>query len=172
MVAEGAVDKTVVYQFLEDGPLDGARFRYSNDGGNTWLEGTAEVNGTDIVLDADKAGVLMTIRNAAGQNIQVQAVDTENPNETDNGTWLYARPTAVYKGDYNNVEVTTPYNNGNTMFSASSEGAFGRDVAVRIDSVDGNTVTYSFSTDDGSNWTQGTTSLKPYILSLTAPSLV
>lgn len=49
---------------------------------------------------------------------------------------------------------TVPFDNTN---SPQVEGYFTRDVAVRIDKVDGNQITYSYSLDDGSNWTQTTT---------------
>ena len=48
---------------------------------------------------------------------------------------------------------TVPFDNTN---SPTVEGYFTRDVAVRIDKVDGGQVTYSYSLDDGSNWTQAT----------------
>ena len=48
---------------------------------------------------------------------------------------------------------TVPFDNTN---SPQVEGYFTRDVAVRIDKVEGTQVTYSYSLDDGSNWTQAT----------------
>ena len=48
---------------------------------------------------------------------------------------------------------TVAFDNTN---SPQVEGYFTRDVAVRIDKVDGGQVTYSYSLDDGSNWTQAT----------------
>ena len=164
MVAQGGSDRTVLLQFSgtpgTPESLDTAAYRYSADGGKTWQTGTAAVSGTDINLQCGGASIIM--RDAAGKGLTADPVDTNNPNETNNGTWLYIRPTAVYQGDDNDNKVTTPY--GASITPNKVEGYFTRDVAVRVDSVDSSgKIFYSCSLDDGSTWTQGTSTDPAYL---------
>ena len=68
---------------------------------------------------------------------------------------LSGLPAAGDTFDVVDPTLTVPFDNTN---SPTVEGYFTRDVAVRIDKVDGvsGVVTYSYSLDDGSNWTQAT----------------
>lgn len=144
---------TTIIQFTQNGNLDDVpppEFRYSQDGGDTWQTGTWSAGppqamhcGPDVAIELD---------NIAG--VPVQAVDPANIKETDNGTWVYVRPTAEYKGDTNNPSVVQSYPYTNPV-GAEASGVFNRDVAVRIDRVDGGKIFYSYSTDDGSSWTAG-----------------
>ncbi len=164
MVAQGDSAHTVLLQFSgtpgSPESLDTASYRYSVDGGKTWSTGTATVSGNDVVLQCGGASIVA--RGAAGQGLTVDPVAYDNLNETDNGTWLYIRPTAVYKGDDNDNKVTTPY--GASVTPTKVEGYFTRDVTVRIDSVDASgKIFYSCSLDDGSTWTQGSTNDPSYV---------
>lgn len=144
---------TTVIQFTQNGNLDDATpptFEYSTDGGDTWLAGSWTAGpprvmhcGGDVDIELD---------NITG--VAVTAVDRDNKNETANGTWMYVRPTAQYMGDTNDPTVvqTYPYTN---PVGASAGGVFNRDVSVRIDSVSGGSIYYSYSTDDGNSWTVG-----------------
>ncbi len=48
----------------------------------------------------------------------------------------------------------TPAKGAEYSVHPAAEGHFARDVAVRVDEIDGTKVKYSYSVDDGSNWTQ------------------
>jgi flagellar hook-associated protein 3 FlgL len=165
LTAQGDTDHTTVIQFYDNppdgasggtsGPLETTLFRYSTDGGATWETGTTSVAGTDVFLLC--GGSTLKISNGAGAG--VTTVSPDNPHETDNGTWLYLRPSAVYNGDDSGVRVVTPY--GSAVTGAQVQGSFARDVAVRIEAVAAgppSEVTYSYSLDDGSNWTRAVSS--------------
>lgn len=144
---------TTVIQFTGNGNLDDPippTFRYSQDGGDTWQVGSWNLGpprtmqcGPDVDIELD---------NITG--VPVTAVNPSNKNEGGNGTWIYVRPTAEYKGDTNNPTVVQSYPYTNPV-GAQASGVFNRDVAVRIDNVAGGTIYYSYSTDDGTSWTHG-----------------
>ena len=159
--ATGDTAKSTVIQFTD--PAGGgvtstlslaSTFRYSNDGGKTWQNGTIQVGNpdpNDVLLECGPA----TLKMKNGLNAPITSVDPNNVNENNNGTWLFMRPSAVYNGDDNGVKVVTPYNN-NSGVTGSVQGTFARDVAVRVDSINGSEIGYSYSLDDGSNWIQAT----------------
>lgn len=146
-VVTGGANYTTLIQFTQDGTTGGGEmtFRYSQDGGDTWLTGTTTGGGTLV----QAGGTQVTL--PAGRT--VTAVDTSNVNETNNGTWLYVRPSAVYLGDDNGSPLVQSYG---TAATATADGYFSRDVAVRIDDATGPPMKYSYSLDDGSSWTQAT----------------
>lgn len=144
---------TTVIQFTANGNLDDVpppAFRYSQDGGITWQAGSWSAGPPQTMQCG--ADVDVELYNIAG--VPVTAVDPNNDNEGDNGTWIYVRPTAEYQGDTNNPTVVQTYPYTATV-TGSASGVFTRDVAVRIDNVAGGNIFYSYSTDDGSTWTQG-----------------
>lgn len=176
-VVTGGAKNTVLVQFTQDGVIGSTstldmNFRYSADGGKTWQAGylpagstTIQAGGVEIELKDKATGLALS----GPVNVTAAApADTSthpsgptdgpsNPNETDNGTWIYAHPTAIYKGDDNDAQVTQTYaSGGGPSALAEADGYFTRDVAVRIDSIAGGVITYSYSLDDGSNWVQGT----------------
>ena len=252
---EGGTAKTVVIQAVivpPPGRADAATYRYSSDSGKTWQNATTSTASGHLVIDA--GGVKVHVDD--GSKI-VNAVDQTNEHSNNNGTWLYVRPTAIYKGDDNDTQVMTPYDAaglsttrtgtatgsvtissitgaypdpvsvevlnvgatidyryssdggtswttasvpaapGNelnipggllelsaapvvgdtflvnpsaiTAISGQAAGYFTRDVAVRIDDNRGNQLTYSYSLDDGSNWTQATTPLPASPIPLPVP---
>lgn len=168
----GALERTMILQATGTGPADGTdpsvSFRYSMDGGSTWQEVES------FTVGQDSNGVAQATIVAGGVSIQypVENTETGNPYEVtgvpplgdpdsgpdndsyrDNGTWLFIRPTAVYQGDDHDTQVAYGYG---TTAEATANGFFTRDVAVRIEDNDGTTVSYSYSLDDGANWTQAT----------------
>ncbi len=155
----GSYNKSVVVQATSAGTIGDAApfdFRYSEDGGKTWQTGTS-------TQEIDANGNAWSVLTMGGVEMKIMAedppqtvtpVDTDNPNENDNGTWFYVHPTAVYQGDDNDAQVVQGYGSAAT---GTADGYFTRDVAVRIDSVAGGKITYSYSTDDGSTWVGGLT---------------
>ncbi len=162
----GKLDRSMVIQATSSGEAATATYRASIDGGKTWIEGltptgpdgdgmyTLSANGVSVKFPGtftDDSGTV--------QSYMVTAVDPENDHSNDNGTWMYIRPTAVYKGDDHDTQVQYGYG---TTAEGHPDGRFVRDVAVRIDDVDhGGLVTYSYSVDDGSTWVQVTAPHNP-----------
>lgn len=166
LTASGDTSKTAIIQFTDEpnhaGGVDdmlsaASTFRYSMDGGKTWHEdGTVNVNGEDVTLNLGNKQELK-IKNGLG--MPTTSVDPNNVNEKDNGTWLYTRPSAVYNGDDNGTKVVTTYSaNGTSTVTGTADGTFSRDIAVRIDALNGSEITYSYSMDDGNNWVQAVSS--------------
>lgn len=154
---EGGADYTTIIQATSSGAAESASYRYSADGGTTWTD----IPASDITTDYPETGRVRITAGGASvimdMGASVTAVDTENSTSSDNGTWIYLRPTAVYQGDDSDTQVVIPYGSS-TNATASASGYFSKDVTVRIDENDGATVTYSYSTDSGRTWTQGTAS--------------
>lgn len=149
---QGNSDYTVVVQFLDSGTVgvDALDYRYSNDGGDTWINATLAAG--DDTLDLN--GVLLTLHD----NPTVTAVDPANDHSNDNGTWLWIRPAAIYQGDDSDgVEVDEMCADA-ALINSTAEGAFGQDIMVRIVSnasggpLNGGAVTYVYSVDGGANW--------------------
>ncbi len=156
----GAAETTYMVQFTGNatigGPVD-VPLRYSTDAGKTWQDGVIPAGDSSFSV----GGVEVSLQ--AG--ISVQAVDTTNPHETlsnggMNGTWMYIRPTAVYKGDSNDMPPTiTQY--GDSDVTAEATGVFRQDILVRIDNASatvGGVVEYSYSQDNGNTWVTGNVS--------------
>ncbi|MCL1939146.1 MAG: flagellar biosynthesis protein FlgL [Desulfovibrionaceae bacterium] len=158
---QGGTEKTVLITPVSSGPADSASYMYSADGGKTWLPTnppTPNPAGTGCIIDTG-IGVTVEISDASATVTHTYtAADLSSPDEilkTGEGTWLYVRPTAVYGGDDNTTQVTASYWNSaaNRNLEADAQGHFTRDVAVRLDSIENGRLYYSFSTDNGSNWT-------------------
>jgi flagellar hook-associated protein 3 FlgL len=150
LTVTGNADRTIVVQFTTSGPIAGAGFNYSKDGGKSWVEDNAV---TGNVLDLD--GVSVTLGDLS---TEVTAVSDGNDGS---GTWLWIRPAAFYQGDDEdpaNVDVVS-FGSG---LEATASGTFAGNVMVRIDDPEGGTtvgsgipVSYSYSIDGGRNWTAG-----------------
>ena len=150
---EGASEKTVVVQFRDSGPLTtGMAVQYSEDSGKTWKDGTVTVDGSGTFSTIALGGQSITVHHPGGIPPTATAVDKNKPNEIDNGTWLYVRPTAVYKGDDNDAIEVARYGSG--LATGVAQGYFPSDVDVRLDSA-GPPYTYSYSVDGGSTWVTG-----------------
>ena len=172
---DGDSAKTVIIQAVgpgaagTTGPAANATYRYSADGGKSWQNATVDSSisppygAGQIRINAGGVGVVMN------GTSQVTSVDTANVKDSSNGTWMYVRPTAIYQGDDNRTEVVTPYGATANTVTSSADGHFTRDVAARIDNINGNVVTYSYSTDDGANWTQATSTMNGTITNLPLP---
>lgn len=147
---QGASSKSIVIQFTNSGNVghDSLNYRFSKDGGDTFVEKT--LTPPDTTLDLD--GVTLDLED----NTPVRANDPDNTNDTE-GTWLWVRPTARYMGDdedgatVNGIKTTLA--GGNT----EAEGAFSKNVVVRIDEATdlASEIKYSFSMDGGTTWTEG-----------------
>ena len=150
---QGKSEKTVVVQFRDSGPLaNGMAVQYSEDGGDTWKDGAVTVDGSGDFTTIALGGQSIIVHHPGSAPPTAAAVDVTNKNETDNGTWLYVRPTAVYKGDDEDSIEVTKYGAG--AATGIAQGYFPADVSVRLDSA-GPPYTYSYSVDGGSTWTTG-----------------
>ncbi len=156
-IASGGANLTVPVRFTADGNVvDQPAFEYSLDGGQTWVAGTWDATNTpgDPKQKMIMGDVTLEIDATANPAAAVKAYDnTQTPVKTDNGTWLFVRPAAQYMGDDNDASVVQPYG---AVLPAKASGVFTRDLAVRIDSVAGGVITYSYSLNDGRDWVQGT----------------
>ncbi len=174
-VAEGDAAASTLIQFIEDGdPSSSPAFVYSKDGGKTWSMGSAgnwdtdnngnyrlNAGGTFITLvPKDPANPVLPQFTAVTPKTSppVEPADYAAEKESSGGTWLTARPTAVYKGDDHDIQTTQVY--GTTFTNpVASEGSFARDISVRINqpTPPGSTeMQYSYSLDNGSTWVNAT----------------
>lgn len=153
----GNANKTFVVQFTSNATIGGASavpLRYSTDGGRTWKDGSIAAGDTRLFID----GVEVAFQN----NTAVQAVDISNvhdmlSNGAANGTWVYIRPTAIYKGDSNDMPPTIMHY-GSAPVTAEAAGVFTHDITVRIDSSNATMsgqIEYSYSLDNGQTWVTG-----------------
>lgn len=163
---EGSSKSTIMVQFTSDGTVgdDDLTYRWSADGGDTWTEGTLAANADpNAVFTIDANGVTLTV----SSRLQVSAADVDAGPGANNGTLLYIRPTAEYKGDDNNPPpdiVVMGGQDGLGKDQVTATGNFGKDVLVRFDTAADlanadNEFTYSYSTDGGNTWVtaKGTT---------------
>ena len=163
---EGSSKSTIMVQFTSDGTVgdDDLTYRWSADGGDTWTEGTLAANADpNAVFTIDANGVMLTV----SSRVQVSAPDVDAGPGANNGTLLYIRPTAEYKGDDNNPPpdiVVMGGQDGLGKDQVTATGNFGKDVLVRFDTAADlanadNEFTYSYSTDGGNTWVtaKGTT---------------
>ncbi len=143
----GGSASTILVQFRGSGALSGhPAFEYTTDKGKTWQTGTW--NGDKLVAGGAEVSF-------SDMTANVAQADPANVNEKDNGTWLYIRPSAEYKGDDNDTQVVKTYPVGGAGPTGAARGAFSQDVAVRVDQIAGGVVNYSYSLDDGKNWIAG-----------------
>ena len=171
--ATGGSQYSTLIQFTDNGDLKsavfpGPNFRFSKDGGVTWLSSdpsSPDYNASEAywvdanTLYAGGVEIKMTPPDPPSATWGIiEAVDITNNKDSANGTWLTVRPTAVYKGDDHDTQVAMTYSNGTILNDpVSADGYFPKDITVRIDDVDGTgKITYSYSLDNGSNWTTGT----------------
>lgn len=164
---EGASKSTVLVQYTHPTaatgssvPMDTCGVRYSIDGGATFLtDGTVSLqpNGS-VKVDLPSSGTAITFAN----NTNVKVNSPTNTNDT-NGSWLWLRPTAQYKGDDMDQDKTTVTGIGNNanLIEASSVGAYKTNALVRIDNTTpvkmNERINYSYSMDNGLTWVTGNT---------------
>lgn len=146
---EGASSASVIIQATSSGPAGSATYRYSDDGGKNWRDATVTDNKPETGQCIIQAGGVSV--QVSDSSKMVSEVDQTNDKRTDNGTWIYVRPTAVYQGDEKSNKVVASYG---TTVSGEAEGHFSRNISVRVDSVADGQIHYSYSVDNGSNWIQ------------------
>ncbi|WP_031386168.1 flagellar hook-associated protein FlgL [Desulfonatronum thiodismutans] len=151
---EGGTSGTVLVQFLDDDDIsEQPPFRYSTDGGKTWNNGEYDSTppiGTQVLV---MGGVRVTVNDTA----TVVATNSADYNDT-SGSWLWIRPTAVYQGDDENSIAVEHFGPTATAdLDPEATGVFKKNVNVRVDSVAGGNVNYSYSTDGGRSWVEGNT---------------
>lgn len=163
-VVEGGASYTTTIQFTQDGDLkvgDQPTFVFSRDGGKTWEQGSwvggkMMAGGVEVAMypPTDPAEYA-DWGNVTAVPEPVNLPNNDNVKESAGGTWLYVRPTAVYKGDDNKIETVQQYGTSLTN-TVKADGFFTRDLTVKIDDVTGTDITYSYSLDNGSTWQQAT----------------
>jgi len=162
-IIEGNTDLSVAFQFTEDGPLQAGRaFRWTKDGGKTWHEEgkvtTAVDNGENyVVMSFDGVDVKMKAAQAATVTVSATNLDELGVGR-DNGT-VYIRPTAIYKGDVQDVLNLTYMGTGSAITSTTqAHGTFSGNTLVRfpdgVSSTAGSEFSWSYSTDNGMNWVE------------------
>jgi flagellar hook-associated protein 3 FlgL len=163
---EGDYDYTVLVQFTNDSLASGATammsdcsVRYSVDGGDTFLEGTVSTDSSGhVVVTMPDSGESITF----DHDSEVKVNSESDTNDTA-GTWMWIRPSAVYKGDDADSTATTvtATGTGSKLVSATARGSFSGNTVVRIDNTSavdmGGDIEYSYSTDGGITWVTGNT---------------
>ena len=167
MNIQGSTSSTMLVQFVDSGTISiQPSFRYSEDGGSTW-------HTLGDATDA-KAPTYAAVPPAGKQQLQMNGVtidltDTVNVTgcgtDTSNtdGTWMWIRPSAVYKGNANSDDPTVMPGYIDplgivVMPTATASGDFKGNIAVRLDDVSGSPYTYSYSVDGGTTWVENQTS--------------
>ena len=152
----GSAKSTVMVRFATGGKLgtDAVDYEYSSDGGETWITKTLPAGGTELDLD----GVVVEVPQEP--QITVEAYDPDEPVGRENGSMLFIREAAYYKGDDNDPEPKVDSYGSSVIAATSAQGTFDKDVRIRLDedafaNTDG-TVQFSYSTDNGITWQTGT----------------
>ncbi len=142
-------------RFLTTGDVgtDVINYTWSNDGGDTWHDGTLNPSDSSINMD----GVTLNMR--PGTSV----IGATNPDVVDSadGTMLYVHPTGVYQGDDNNNNAYGAIENGPAGLQTSITGQLPDNTLLRIDgaadvATAGSIIQYSTSTDGGLTWVAGT----------------
>ncbi len=149
LAVSGDTDLSLLVEFTDSGTVCGSNaigYRWSDDGGETWTEGTLAAGEDTLHLGS------CSVQLASGATITASGED--------GGDSLVVRPAAVYLGDADDGATVTHY--GATLVTAEASGDFSAGVLVRIDSASNasaasNAVSYSYSTDNGASWVTGNT---------------
>ena len=141
----GSSDTSVKVQFLGDGTTgttgtDEIDYRYTRDGGATWVVDKIAAGHTDLDLGE---GVVVSLRN--GYEVTGSLADNEDVSV---GTWLTVAPTAVYTGSNDDQAAVTL---SSEDFKAGSRGSFEQDVKLEILNETATEVTYHYK-DGLSSW--------------------
>lgn len=152
----GDTTGTILVQFTSAGEInngsgDDIDYRYSTDGGHNWTDGTLGDDQTEL----DLGGISVDLPDSG---YTVEANDPDNTNDT-SGTWLWVRPTAKYMGDDADTDeyTVTTYAQNIDASDVEAKGLFEKETIVRVDEIDGDDITYSYSEDGGSSWTTNQT---------------
>lgn len=166
----GLSDKSYMLIFGTDGKVgtDALDYRWSNDNGRTWNEGTLAANENAITMD----GVTVTLPN----DTEVKAEDQSDPISGKlNGSVLYVHPTARYNGDTQDTQAYGKVRDGQHGLMADITGTpEGNVLFETTGSVDlsqpNAALNYRYSTDGGQNWEYGTAMVEnPTDLALRIP---
>ncbi|GAB6125666.1 flagellar hook-associated protein FlgL [Humidesulfovibrio idahonensis] len=160
----GSSSTTVLVQFVNSNASSGSLVhmsdcdvRYSTDGGRTYKDGSLSVDaGGKITVNMPDSGTSISF--AHDTDITIAAASNSSYNS---GTWMWIRPTAIYKGDDADATATTVSSTGtgSKFVSAMARGSFSGNTLVRIDNdaTMGGNIEYSYSIDNGQNWITGNT---------------
>lgn len=153
---DGAIDRTVMVRFPDDGEVGGAadmEYEFSKDGGKTWSTKTLAAGETTLDLDGSQVNF------QEGVPVNVKGYNDLDGVSPDNGTVLYVRPTAEYKGDDNDAPPEVDVFGEGNITDTKAAGGFSSNVQIRFDSdakVNSNgTLDYSYSDDNGLTWKTG-----------------
>lgn len=153
----GFSEKTTLVQFPSNsGTLSASSaYRYSTDGGSTWINGQVVDPGAPNRFQLNLGGVSLQL----DRNTSVVATSATNHNDT-SGTWFWVRPTAQYYGDDQDRITVDPMRGMGSTVTGTASGVFGDNVIVRIDSTGSlaSNISYSYSLDGGASWKVSNTS--------------
>ncbi len=148
VTVSGQSETSMAVRFLSTGTVgvDALNYQWSTDGGDTWIDATMNAGETSLTME----GVTLDIR----PGTEVQEATRDNNVYSDDGTFLYVHPTAVYQGDDNDrniygVTTGAPEGLSNTVVGALNDNAIftlGADVDL---TVPGSTINYSITHSDG-----------------------
>lgn len=160
----GAADSTIMLRFENDGEIgvDDLDYSWSKDGGKTWVTGT--LGADDKVIDMDGVKLTVPVPENPVENgpdtkpLKVTAYNPDKPTGSDNGSMIYIRPAAYYKGDtMDKPPRVDSFGNSDAIKDFHTAGEFKGNVRFRLDSdvdlsVPGQTVKYAYSNDNGLTW--------------------
>jgi flagellar hook-associated protein 3 FlgL len=167
----GSTSYTGLIQFIDPASSNGGtsltmaaglHFRYSLDGGSTWVSNAAVAGATGYTTLNLGSGLAVNI--ATGAKVKSDpATGKSTDYDSSAGTSIWVRPTAQYLGsDQDAVDVdpltAQAYASGTR---ATAGGTFTGNVMVRIDapaSGAGSIVRYSYSLNGGQTWVTSNTS--------------
>lgn len=169
----GASETSIALQFLDNGnlPTDTVRFRWSDDGGQSWSDELTTSTNADGTSTIDlRNGVFLTVdvsrftdsdgnavKDAEGNpivdengnaytSLSVQKADTALEGAgANNGTLVYIRPQAFYQGDDTDAPPTMTVMGASEATTATASGAFGSSVLVRMDTPPTNATTAAYT---------------------------
>lgn len=169
------VDPTAPPRYEGTVGTDDIFYRWSNDGGTTWVPPKTDppTDGKLLVIPPpsvppkpatiDQDGITLTL--PIGTTITGK--DPTRPSGSSNGL-VMLRPTAIYMGDDQDMPPTSRIIGGPPGLSSSVQGTFNADTIIRFDQpanlmgvAPNNIVSYSYSTDNGATWVKAETEVPP-----------
>jgi len=143
---EGRVDQAMKVEFRENGA--GTQYRFSEDGTKTWSEWQDYDAAANELNLGEDGQVVVELRD--------NFFDDQDLDELE----FWVRPSAEYKGDDEDSNNISIYTQEDDIGDINAIGRFDSNVTVRIDKVDGDDVSYSYSQDGGSTWNTGNTAAR------------